>query len=243
MFRDRTPSGPADDLTVLQIDTKASAFFAWLAVDSEFTLPGDAVAWRLGSTGRAEAFALGEMFLPPLGAPPERRQHSDSVRSAGAMLLALSARTPEQVAAAVERIDTRRREEFFTADSAFYVRNAYLCALLALGRDEHRQAVRDLLLVREFPQRRVLTALLASGDRDVLGWLLWNDRISAEEVLDLLVDRGLGEVLAATAPSLPTVDVGVSDDLARWQVRVLRHSYALTGGSVVTALPWRAGGP
>ncbi len=196
------------------------------------TLPGDYIAWHLGQTGRAEAFKLGLAMLPPpreANLPAEsqpQRVYNENERGTGAMLLALSARTPEQFATAKKRIESRLSGPLGGEDN-FYLRGAYQCALLILGESGFQPTVRQLLATSDFPQRRAMTALLAAGDLYALDWLLCQTRHRQKYIAFLLINKGLGEVLAACAPSLPRVDTAASEDLLHWQVRILRETYAI----------------
>ena len=202
------------------------------AAAAETTLPGDYVAWRLARSGRDNAFPLGLTMLPPPvdpSLPPDRqppRVYNAHERAAGAMLLALAARTPEQRTAAERRIRLRleggptgaREENWFAC-------GALQCALVILSDRTQLPAVRGLLAIPEFPQRRALTALIAADDRPAMRWLLW-DR-DADEIGYLLADRGVGEVLAFYRPDLPAVDFAAGEDLRCWQAAILRCAWAL----------------
>jgi hypothetical protein len=221
-----------------EVDTQSSAYFVRLAARHESTLPGDLIAWHLARSGRTEAFQLGlEMLPPPLdpARPPEAqppRVYSRQERAAGAMLLALSARTEQQIRQAVRRIESRLIGGRHWREQDFYERGAYRCALLILGQRQQARAVRELLEGRTFPQRRALTALLAAGAEDALRWLFWDVQVAPRDVAMLLVDRHLGEVLAAAAPSLPAVDIAASEDLLLWQLRILRDFCAIRQGTL-----------
>ena len=196
------------------------------------TLPGDYVAWHLGRLGGQAAFDLGLEMLPsPQGqgtAPsnPSAPVFNENERSAGAMLLALAARTPAQGTAARQRIESRLGGPLGGEDD-FFVRGAYQCALLMLGDTDRRLAVRELLSTPDFPQRRAATSLLAIGDKHALDWMFWAPQRNDADVAFLLINKGIDEVLAVCAPTLPTVDRSAGEDLLHWQVRILRDAYAL----------------
>ena len=144
------------------------------------------------------------------------------------MLVALSARAPQQIALAVRGIKDRLNR----MDRNFNLEGTYRCALLILGQTEHLRKVRQLLGTNQFPQRRALTALLVTGDRYALDWALIPGRHRDEYVTRLLVDEGLADVLRICAGDLPTVDTYSETDLLKWQVRILRYAYALNRQSI-----------
>ena len=193
---------------------------------------GDYVAWHVGQGPADRAFALGLKMLPPLAAPPELRVYSDSERATGAMLLALSARTASQKEQATDRIVSRLEGGRLGGEDDFRTAGSFRCALLMLGRQAQRPFVWALLADPRFPRRRVLTALLATGDKRALDWLLFNRSLSAGQVASILIEEGVGEVLAALAPQLPAVDAIGDDDLRCWQVRILRQYWGIHRSAV-----------
>ncbi|HDZ22206.1 hypothetical protein LCGC14_0868240 [marine sediment metagenome] len=192
------------------------------------SLPGDTIAWALAMSDRpGEGYAVGGAMLPAPGAPPAARVYNDDERASGAMLLALAARTDEQKAAAAERIRQRLEGTGLGGEDNPYVQLTYRCALLILGRREHGDDLYDLMGVLAFPQRRVLTALLSAGDKRALDWMLWNTQQTPDDVVELLVGRGLQDVLAVVAPQLPRVDPAAPHDVRVWQARMLSDTYAI----------------
>jgi len=191
----------------------------------ESAAAGDYIAWHVGQGPTDRAFALGLKMLPPLGAPPKLRVYSDSERATGAMLLALSARTASQRKQAIDRIASRLEGGQLGGEDDFRTAASFRCALLILGREDQRPFIRALLADVRFPRRRVLTALLAAKDKQALDWLLFNRSLSARQVASILIEEGVGEVLAAREPQLPPVDAAGDDDLRRWQVEILRHHW------------------
>ena len=200
------------------------------------TLPGDYVAWRLGRSGEARAFDLGLEMLPALDAPLAERVYNDNERSAGAMLLALSARSDEQKAAARRRITSRLVGGPRGGEDDPYVRGAYRCALLILGDDKQLDEIRQLMSLGEFPQRRGLTALLAAGDLQTLDGLMFTPRLHDESLAFLLINKGIAEVLTVVLPTLPTVDMAAEQDLRVWQVRILRDTYCIRRKSLTPSM-------
>lgn len=215
-------------------DSRAGQYVRNVCADRS-TLPGDYVAWHLGRSGEARAVDLGMEMLPAVDAPLAQRVYNDNERSAGAMLLALSARTDEQKDAARRRITSRLVGGPLGGEDDPYVRGAYRCALLILGEDQLDE-VRQLMDLGEFPQRRGLTALLAAGDLQTLDGLIFSPRLHDESLAFLLVNKGIAEVLAAALPQLPTVDVSAEQDLRIWQVRILRDTYGIRRKALSPAL-------
>lgn len=215
------------------------------------SLPGDYVAWHVAATGETdEAMKLGFTMLPltrtlltrqfrTTMSPMETVRAVDKVlggitkneRAAGAMLLALSARTDAQKAAAIERIELRLKSE---AD--WKTVGAYRCALLILGRQDQFQAVRTLRGIVEFPRRRAVTALLAAGDRDTVDWLVLNPRRPLDDVASMLIALHLDEVLANALGTMPTIDLAGGGREQRWQARIMRHFWAVHRSGLVVEL-------
>jgi hypothetical protein len=104
---------------------------------------------------------------------------------------------------------------------------SYEAALLMLGQRQRAAKIHHLLRHGGFAPRRAITALCVAGDKAGLDWLLWNPEVIPETAISLLVDQHLTQVLLATAPQLPSVDVPATDDVQRWQLRILQESYAI----------------
>jgi len=205
------------------------------------TLPGDYLAWHLARSDRAAAFGLGLVMLPPpagagrLSQPRHDPVYNENQLATGAMLLALSAGPAEQVAEATGRIEARLAGLARGGRDGLLLRGTYQCALLMLGRADVKPAVRELLTVGQFPQRRALTALLVVGDGYALDWLL-SPQNSDDYVAFVLVNEALAEVLAACAPSLPTVDAFATGETLLWRVRIVREAWAVGRGHVKLGL-------
>jgi len=189
--------------------------------------PGEYIAWHVARTRPDHAFALGEAMLPPLGSPRELRVYSDTERMCGAGLLALSARTAEQRQAAAERIRQRLVGGNLGGEDSFPVASAYRCALLILGRRDVLEVVVSYLGVGDMTRRQVVTALSAAGRREGLDWLLANPHVGPDLLVLLVLNKGLGPVLADVAPALPRIDLCGTESLRRWQARILRDYYAI----------------
>ena len=226
-----TDAGPL--AMVLKIDAQSSAYCVRLAARNNSTLVGDYIAWHIARTGRKEAFALGLAMLPARGS--KLPVYDDEERSAGAMLLALAARTDEQRGQAITRITSRLVGGPAGGEDDDYVAGAYRCALLILGQAD-AETVRALLETGEFPHRRATTALLAAGDREVLDNLLWAPRTTPEDIVFLLLHMGVAEVVAKLAPDLPAIDVAAEADTRQWQVNILRDYYAIRRNKIKVGL-------
>jgi hypothetical protein len=200
------------------------------------TLAGEYVAWHVAASSAPGAFELGLQMLPALDAPPASRVYNDNERSAGAVLLALSARTDSQKKLAMDRITSRLEGGPLGGEDDFFVIRAYWCAQLILGKSELATMVLELLDTPDFPQRRAFTALCVASRREALDWLLWDPNKTADDIGFLLMDKGLEEVLSAVAPGLPGVDDSAGDDLLAWQIRILRDSYAIHRSSLKLGL-------
>lgn len=202
------------------------------SASSPDTLAGDYIAWHIAREAPADGMALGMTMLPELAATFESRVYNDNIRSAGAMMLALAARTDQQRSAAIERIRSRLIGGKYGGEDVRHVRWSYMCALAIAGDDTYRPQLAALLSVSEFSSRRLLTALLVRGDRQGMDWLLWHSQFSDGDVLTLLVDSRIGEVLAATAPELPTIERASWQDIRLWQMRILRDTYAIRHATI-----------
>ncbi|MBS3820874.1 MAG: hypothetical protein KGY81_03830, partial [Phycisphaerae bacterium] len=132
------------DLVELEVK-RTSGFYLHRATAVDNSDPGDVVAWELARSGRPEALAIGNAFLPD---PAQRfREYNAEVRSAGMMLLALTA--PDE-----QRPAIRRRIADRIAREQFYARGAAHCALLILGEGKYLDPVRVLIGGADFPRRR-----------------------------------------------------------------------------------------
>ena len=198
--------------------------------------PGEYIAWHVSAIRPGEAYDLGMAMLPPLGAARELRVYSDTERACGAWLLALSARTAGQKKAAQERILSRLVGGQLGGEDSFVVAGAYRCALLMLGRDDYLEAVVSYLDVGDMTRRQVITALCAVGRREGLDWLLWNPHVPPPLLALLYLNKGLGQVLAETAPELPGIDLCGTEDLRLWQAKILQDYYAIHRSSVPVGL-------
>ena len=224
----RTPLPSAAAAVALwNLDAKAAEEFIQIPAWDYVSLAGDYVAWNIGITGGDRAFELGLSLLPAANAPPELRVYNDDARSTGAMLLALSAATPDRRKQATGRILSRLEAGPRGKEDSFYVRGAYQCALAILGDSGATAQVLSLLETGQFSQRRAITALTLAGDLRGLDWLLWNRQVDPQDMLLLLVDEQIGEVIANCLPQLPRVSPAAAGDLANWQLLRLRHAYEI----------------
>jgi hypothetical protein len=230
-------------VAVRKLDRDSSAFYVQALAGSEKTFPGDYIAWHLGHSGQPQAFELAGRMLPPAfdpTVPAERQPHrvfNPNERSCGAMLLAIAAGNGAQQRFARERIESRLFGTRYGAETNFYAKGSYACALGILGDTGRLNQLRDFLGMPAFPQRRVVTALCMMGDSKVLDWMLWRPTFTVVGIDHMLAARGVNEVLAATAPDLPTVDVAPEPDLRHWQVQILRMAYAVKRQGLALGAP------
>lgn len=222
---DNTQSNaPLDREEILRIvESKTSLFYLREATVSTDPAAGDFIAWNVAHSRLPEATGVGETFFPAANqTPPE---YSPAVRACGAMILALTAKDPQQRRDLVERIERRRKREDFPATGSLQ------CALLMAGKSDPLAKVRMLLELEEFPAARALLALLVVGDKTALDWVLWNTNrnlpVPLEDLPPLLIDQVIGDVLRTVAPSLPTISPAGSDATRLWQARILRHAYGI----------------
>jgi len=213
-------------LALWRLDTKLAEDYLRYAAENDKTLPGDYIAWHVAMEDTTYAMELGGRMLPRLGAGPAERVYNDNERAAGAMMLALAARTDEEKAFARERITERLEGDGSGGEDNPYVRGAYQGALLMLGDESQRETVRTLLTLQSFPQRRALTSLLVARDEDALRWLIWNPQMSDESILQLLAGRRLQDVLERVT-DLPAVDIAAPNVVRLEAIARLRATYAI----------------
>jgi hypothetical protein len=213
-------------LALWKLDTKLAEDYLRYATENDKTLPGDYVAWHVATENPTYGMELGAKMLPRLGASPAERVYNDNERAAGAMMLALSARTDDEKAFAIERITERLGGDGAGGEDSPYVRGAYQGALLMLGDESQRETVRTLLTLQSFPQRRALTSLLVARDEDALRWLVWNPQMSDESILQLLAGRRLDDVLGRVT-DLPGIDIAAPNTVRLEAIARLRAAYAI----------------
>lgn len=192
-----------------------SAFYLRETIITEDVRAGETIAWLIGRSGREQAGPLGELFLPPPGS--DRREYNPAVRTTGALLQALSARTDDQ------RQAVRQRLAEVPPGADFADRAGRLCARYIAGDEAVLPEVRELLEYREYPAQRVLLALLAGGDRQCVDWLLWDTHwmveSTPEDLVRLLVFEGFDDVFADVLPGLPRPPAAAGPGAQRWAVR------------------------
>ncbi len=195
------------------------------AASSEHEIAADWISWRAARMDARLAFWLGLRLLPSPESPWHLRVHNAHARSAGTMLLALSARTPEQAQRARQQIAANLKGTGRGGELDPHVRASHHCALLALGQDQYSEEVWDLLTGKVFPKRRALTALLAAGDRRAVDWLVANSTLTDASVIYFLVNVGMAEVLEVFVPELGRFDVVAPADLRGWQLRQMQLNW------------------
>ncbi|MHC4985605.1 MAG: HEAT repeat domain-containing protein [Planctomycetota bacterium] len=235
----RTPMASAAAAVGLwELQTQFADLYLEYAAGGDEFLPGDYAAWHVATVGPSDvAYAVGAQMLPPADTPPEQRVYNDGMRAAGALLLALSARSDAEKAEARKRLGDRLTGIGLGAEKDPYLRHAYQCALLILGDRSLLEPIYTCTGILELPQWRTVTSLLIAGDRRVLDWALWNPQFPATVTVDLLVGRHLGDVAAALVPQLPRIDPAVPYEARLWQAKILADAYALGHASIEIA-PW-----
>ena len=194
-------------------------------------LAGDYIAWHVGRSGRPEAFKLGLRMLPPLNAPPGQHVYNENLRGAGAMLLALAAKTREQKRIAVQRISERLMPgKDHSGEDDPVLAGRYRCALLILGERDQLEVVRNQRNDGGHAVPAAFGALCFAGEIETLDYLLCNTHIPPEDVAAYMIYDGLDRVLAECAPSLPTIDAAAPAAIQLWQAKILQHYHVLHRG-------------
>lgn len=168
-----------------------------------------------------KAFKLGMRLLR--GPNPEKRlrEFDPNVRFTGMMLLALSAKTPEQIAQATATIGEKLNSKIPNeADTA-------TCALAILGDQPSLEKTHNLLFENEFPIRRPLLALLEtpSTRHKALAILLLNPNWSADERRYLLIEEYFQPTVRTAATYLPKIPLAANEELQRWLLRNWRATF------------------
>ncbi|MDP6046085.1 MAG: HEAT repeat domain-containing protein [Phycisphaerae bacterium] len=196
-------------------------------------LAGDYMAWFVGRSGRPEAFRLGLQMLPAINAPPGRHVYNENTRGAGAMMLAMSARSDEQKKIAIQRITERLEPgQTHNGEDDPVLAGRYRCALLILGDKKRLQIVRDQRNNGGHAVPAAFTALLLAGDDETLDYLLHNTHIPAQDVAAYMIYDGLDRVLATCLADLPTVDSAPSGAIQLWQANIVRDYYVIRRGEL-----------
>lgn len=219
-------------LALWRLDVPLSDMYVGNATTSSFTSPGDFLAWQIGRESPEEGMALGLRMIPALVAPPEERVYNEHERAAGAMMLALSARTDEQCAQAINRINERLYGTTLGGEDNYRIRMIYKCALQLAGDEQYHDELRDMLPILELPRRPLLTALLGSGDRYALDWMLWNRQFNDVTVFQFLLGQQLADVLDVVTPSLPALDRAAPNTVRMFQLQILRDTYVINRATV-----------
>lgn len=226
------PDANDPGIALVKVDRDASAYYVHLAASSDATIAGDYLAWEIGRTEGDAAFRLGLGMVPQRGARGPARVYNHNIRAAGAMLLALGVRTEEHERTAVRRIRSRLVGGRLGGETDLVARGSYQCALLLLGDTTLQKDVRALLQTAKFPHRRAATALCAVGDPHILDWLLGDLDGTYYDIVFLLINTGIGDVLAATAPQLPRIDPAADPEIKLWQARILQDDYIIHRGDI-----------
>jgi hypothetical protein len=213
-------------------ESRTSVYYLRETILAEPFGPGNYVAWHVARSGLDDAFAVGDTFLPARGGP--HREYSAAVRTAGAMILALSAADDRRRRLAIERIEQR-------LESADPLEAASLrCALLMAGRADQLEEVRTLLEVESFDPNRALMALLVVGDKSTVDDILWDLRgdLSAEpgELAVLVNTTVIGDLWAGCLVGLGRPVVSASPATQRWQMLIARRTWGLYRNAMTIGL-------
>ncbi len=219
-------------LALWRLEAPMREFYVGHATTTTFTVPGDFLAWHIGRETPEAGLAVGYLMLPPLGAPVGERIYNENERAAGAMMLALSARTEEDTQQVIARITERLYGTTMGGEDNYRVRCIYKCALQLAGDMQYDEELRNMLTILELPQRPLLTALLGTGDQSALDWMLWNRQFSDTDVFQLLLGQRLYDVLEVVTPTLPALDRAAPNTVRLFQVQVLRDSYVIQRNSI-----------
>jgi len=206
-----------------RIDPAAGRPLVIAAAKQKSRLASDWLAWHMAERAGEDAAAVEGLAIELLGVP-----YSNDAKAAGVAMLALAARGTERQADALAVLAHR-----FGPDENPYPRDgvlqeSYRCALLLLGQTRHAPGLERVLAERQFPHRRVLTALLLTSSRYGADWLLGRDERTAEAISGLLGSKTIGEVLGAARPDLPPYEYLAAFDVRVWQADIIRDAYLLS---------------
>ncbi len=219
-------------LALWRLEAPLREFYVGHAATTKFTVPGDYLAWHIGRETPEAGLVVGQLMLPPLGAPIGQRIYNENERAAGAMMLALSARTDEECRQVIDRITERLHGTTMGGEDNYRVRCIYKCALHLAGDTQYHEELRTMLTILELPQRPLLTALLGTGDQSALDWMLWNRQFNDADVFQLLLGQRLCDVLEVVAPELPALDRAAPNTVRMFQVQALRDTYVIRRSSI-----------
>ncbi len=191
--------------------------------EAESTLAADWLAWHVAAAGGADIVAVERIAGELLAV-----RYYNNARAAGAMMLALVTRRTAHQAAAMAVMAER-----FGPDENPYPRDgmlqeSYRCALLLLGRSRYARRLEEVLATLQFPHRRVLTAMLLTGNRYGADWLLGRDERTAADVSGLLGNETISEVLRKARPDLPHYEFLATPPVREWQADIIRDAYMLS---------------
>jgi len=192
------------------------------ACASPVWLAGDYVAWHLG---RDEARCLQawevarRLFGPGV--------YSDSARAAAAVLLSMLARNTGRAEVVARALEERFARQKRRSDADPYLRGAYACALLTLGRRDLADEVRTLVESTAFPARRGLTALVLAGEAAGFDHVLAGDSFDPARMDSFLTGRLMARVYASVVPDMPAFDVEAPAAVRAWECRLLRDHYLI----------------
>ena len=220
-------------LALWQVEPGAGERAIVQAAQAEGTLGGDWLAWHVAGSDPA----AGERIARALLEVP----YDNNAKAAGAMMLALAVRRPDRAADAMALLRERFGPDEAPKPSDGMLLESYRCALHLLGESRHVRRLNKLLAGGGFPQRRLLTALLLTGDRAGTDWLLANGQYGPSTVSYLLGNKTIGEVLHAARGDLPRFEPLASPRVRLWLAEIIQDAYLLSeaglGGVFVEGRP------
>ena len=198
------------------------------ACDNEQWLAGDRIAWRLARSGRPEAGLVAADFMG-------HTLYSKALRSAGAILLAMTCRGSDS-AAEVETIIRTRLDNLSGGESDPFVAGSYRCALLILGGTDLAGDADLLVGAQNFPKRRALTALAIAGAAPGFDRVFAAAQFDPNAMDGVLTGRLMAEVYAAMIADLPDYHVDAPAEVRAWQCRILREHYLIHRAALLSRM-------
>ena len=230
---DRAPvPSAAAAVALFKLEPGASRTFDILraACDSSDGLAGDYIAWRLPRTRHADhaRFVTARLMASDV--------YSDSVRSTAAMLLAMMARGTPEADRAAALIGARAATLARNMEAKPTVAGTYECALAILGRSEAAETLQFYLAGDVFPRRRVLTALLLTGQAGGFDHVLARPGYHAETIDAYLAGRLMWRVYDDLGARLPAFDIAAPRHVRHRQGRLCRDDYLIHRKAILESL-------
>lgn len=216
---DAPVAGAAAALALWQLEPRSGELAIIQAAQASEWLPGEWLAWRLSRLDPATAERVAMELL--------NVRYNDDARAGGAMMLALADRDTLRAPTALGTLADRFGPPEAPASRNGILNETYRCAVLLLGQRQYQANTETLLAGGEFPQRRLMTALLLSGSRRGADWLLANPQLSPADLDYLLGGKTIGEVLQLAQPTLPHYEPLATPPVRLWQAQILQDAYVL----------------